>query len=279
MSTMCYSMVRGSAIRVTGLKSCGSIPETIQYGVSRSVTRVTINEQTEGGGNELLRNEEDDPRLHFVNPAEMVRFTTDIDFIRCDPGILNLVAGVPVVENYNGDIVGFDSDTRLPAKAFGLEVWSRLQSQVLNQAGEGFGESDFGEDPFGGDETAYGDGCAREYGYSLFPFLKGGQLSGFVFTNGRVSFSLRNAKSRRSAKWGYGPYDLTGEFERLYTPISGNLMFRNFITTAPPPEQTDGVEEFTDVIEGGNASTTSSDILDGQFVVTSSDIVEGGYAT
>ncbi len=278
MSTKCYSMIRGSALRATGLKSCGSIPDPITYGVSKSVTRVTINEVTDFGNNELIRNDEDDPRLHFVNPAEMIRFTVDIDFIRCDPGILNLVSGVPVVENALGDIVGFDSNTRVPAKSFALEVWSRLAGNVLNQSGEGFGEADFGEDPFGGEESP-GDVCAREYGYTLFPFLKGGQLGGFQFAQGLVSFSLRNAKTRRSSKWGKGPYDLTGAHERLLTPVSGNLMWRNFITTAAPPAQTDGVEEFTDVIEGGNASSTSSDILDGQFVVTSSDTVEGGYAT
>lgn len=254
MSTRCYSMVRGSAIRVTGLDSCGALPSPIRYGVSKSVTRVALNEQTETGGNELLRNAEDDPRLHFVSPTEMIRYTADIDFIRCDPGILNLVTGVPVVENAVGDIVGFDSNTRLPAQAFGLEVWSKLA----------------------------GGACApgeREYGYTLLPFLKGGQLSGFVFSNGLVSFSLRGAKTRKAAKWDYGPYDLTGEFERLLTPVSGNLMWRTFITTATPPEQTDGIVEVTDVIEGGNAAVTSSDVIDGQFVVTSSDTVEGGYAT
>jgi hypothetical protein len=278
MSTKCYAMVRGSAIRVTGLKSCGSIPEQITYGVSKSITRVTLNEQTDGGGNELLRNEMDEPRLHFVNYAELIRYTTDIEFIRCDPGVLSLVSGVPVVENAVGNIAGFDVNTRLPAKAFAMEVWSKLQSRVLNQSGEGFGEGDFGEDPFGGGEGVY-DSCAREYGYTLLPFLKGGYVSGVTFDNGLVSFSLRNAKTRRSSKWGYGPYDLTGQFERLHTPVSGNLMARNFITTAPPPDQTDGVEEFTDVIEGGNAAVTSSDVIDGQFAVTSSDIVEGGYAT
>lgn len=278
MSTKCYAMVRGSAIRVTGLKSCGSLPDTIQYGVSKSLTRVDINEQTEGGGNELIRNEEDDPRLHFVNFTEMIRYTTNIEFIRCDPGLLSLVTGVPVVENALGDIVGFDVDTRLPAKAFALEIWSKLQSRVLNQSGEGFGEGAFGEDLFGGGEGVY-DACAREYGYTLMPFLKGGYVSGFQFSNGTVSFSLRNAKTRKSAKWDYGPYDLTGEFERLYTPVSGNLMVRSFVTTAPPPEQTDGIQTFTDVIEGGSAAVTSSDVIDGEFVVTSSDTVEGGYAT
>lgn len=254
MSTQCYSMVRGSAIRVTGLKPCSSIPDPIVFGVSKSVTRVAINEQSEGGTNELQRNEEDEPRLHLVTPAEMIRFTADIEFIRCDPGVLSLVSGVPVVENAVGDIVGFDSDTRLPAKAFALEVWARLAAEAC----------------------APGE---RRYGYTLFPFLKGGFVSGFQFSDGLVSFSLRNAKTRRASKWGKGPYDLTGEFERLYTPVSGNLMFRSFITTAPPPTQTDGVQEFTDVIEGGTASSTSSDILDGQFVVTSPDTVEGGYAT
>lgn len=254
MSTRCYSMVRGSAIRVTGLKMCGSLPDTIQFGVSKSVTRVTLNEQTEGGGNELIRNEEDDPRLHFVNFAEMIRYTADIEFIRTDPALLNLVTGVPVVEDALGNIVGFDMNTRLPAKAFALEVWSRLAGEAC-LPGE------------------------REYGYTLMPFLKGGYVSGFQFSNGLVSFSLRNAKTRKSSKWGYGPYDLTGQFERLHTPVSGNLMARSFVTTAPPPEQTDGIEEFTDVIEGGNAAVTSPDVIDGEFAVTSSDIIEGGYAT
>jgi hypothetical protein len=254
MATKCYAMVRGSAIRATGLKTCGSLPDVIQYGVSKSVTRVTLSEETDGGGNELLRNEEDEPRLHFVNNTEMIRYTADVDFIRCDPGVLSLVSGVPVVENALGDIVGFDVNTRLPAKAFAMEVWSHLA----------------------------GNACApgeREYGYTLMPFLKGGYVSGVTFANGLVSFSLRNAKARRSSKWGYGPYDLTGQFERLYTPVSGNLMFRNFVTTAAPPEQTDGVEDFTDVIEGGTASVTSSDVIDGEFAVTSDDIIEGGYAT
>ena len=99
MSTECYAMIRGSALRVTKLDSCGEVTDPVQFGVSKSVVRVTINEVVEGGGQELLRNDEDEPRLNFTKSDEMIRYTADIDFLRVDPGVLNLVTGVPVVED------------------------------------------------------------------------------------------------------------------------------------------------------------------------------------
>lgn len=251
MVTECYAPVRGSAIRVTGLTKRGAIPSPVRYVATKSVTRVSIDEVTEGGGSEVQRNTNEESRILIVNAATPIRNLVSIEFIRTDPDILNLVSGVPVVTNAAGDVVGIDANTRIPAAAFALEVWSRIS----------------------------GSRCAepQNWGYTLFPFLRGGVLSGFAFADSTVSFTLRRAQSRRSGDWNVGPYDLEGVHKRLLTPVSRNGSWRQFLTTAPPPAQTNGAVEFVDVIDGGTAASTTPDILDGGTPgETSPWIVSGG---
>jgi hypothetical protein len=247
-------MVRGSAVRITGLNNSGSVPSPIRFATSKSVATVTINESTESSSNELVSTDDDDkPRLHFVRPEQAVQYKIDVDFLRADPGILSLISGATVVLNDSGDVVGFDSDTRKPSVSFALEVWSKLAG------------------------TACADGT-RQYGYTVFPFLKGGYLSGFEFKNGMVSFNLRGAQTRKVPRWGVGPFDLEGPHERLIEVVSRNTMFRTSLTTAIPPVEANGIQETTDIIEGGTATVTSADVVDGEFTDTSVWIVEGGRA-
>jgi len=248
MTTECYGMIRGSALRVTSLTKRGTFDGAgSPYVVSKAVARVTITENTEAGNSELVRNDEGEARLYFVRPDQTVRFYVDIDFLRVDPELLNLVTGVPVAYNAAGDIVGFDANTRIPAQSFGLEIWSKLTGQAC-ESGE------------------------RKYGYTLFPWLKGGTLSGFTFENGLASFNLRGARSQKGASWGLGPHVVD-----MDTEVSRNTHWRSVITTTPPPAQTDG--STVDTIEGGTAFSTSADIVDGgTAAATSSDVVEGGSA-
>lgn len=310
-TTQCYAMVRGSAIRVTGLGRKGSTHGPIRYATSKSVAKVTINEVTESGSDEFIEGEgeDNDPRLRLVRPEQTLTYKVDIDFLRCDPGVLALVAGVPLVykaassfeENPFGNepafgeiafgedlfgggevaagfgesafgedpfsglgwdtgpqeepfVVGFDSNTRLPPASFALEVWSKLSG------------------------AACADGT-RQYGYTVFPFLRGGYLTGFEFSDGLVSFNLRSARTRRGSRWGVGPYDLEGPYERLVTPVSGNTLYRQTLTPAPPPTEDAGVQETEDVIHGGTASVTSDDVIDGGTAASTSQwIVRGGEA-
>lgn len=256
-TTKCYAMVRGSAVRITGLDRSGTVPSPILFTTSKSVATVTINESTESSSNELVNTDEDDkPRLHFVRPEQMTNFTVDVDFLRADPGILSLIAGVPTVVNDLGVVVGFDSETRLPSASFALEVWSKLAG------------------------SACVDG-QRQYGYTVFPFLRGGYLSGFEFKNGLVSFNLRRAQTRKVPRWGVGPFDLEGPHERLTEVVSRNTMFRQMLTTALPPVEAEGIQETTDTVEGFSAIPPpgADDVLDGESATdTSVWIVEGGRA-
>lgn len=255
MTTQCYAMVRGSAVRVTGLGRSGEVLDPIRFATSKSVAVITINEVTESSSNERLDsdNADDDTRLRLVKPEQTIQYRTDVNFLRADPGVLSLVAGVPLVLNADGTVVGWDLDVRQRAASFALEVWSKLAG------------------------SACVDG-QRQWGYTVLPFLKGGYLSGFRFENGLVSFNLRGAQTRRVSRWGVGPYDLEGSNERLTETVSGNTLFRQLVTTASPPVEVCGIQETTDVIEGGTATMTTADIVDGEFVDTSVWIVEGGRA-
>lgn len=254
MVAECYAMVRGSAIRVTALDRCGAFEDTVQYVVSRKTAKVTINEVIESQPFEMLRNDEDERRVGFTGKDETIRYTVDIEFLRVDPGLLSLIAGVPLVTNAAGNYVGFDSTSRLLPVAFGLEVWSRLA----------------------GEACATGE---REYGYTVFPFLKGGILTGFQFANGAVSFNLRGAQTRGAGKWGVGPYDIYGSWQRLIVPVSGNLAWRTFKVAFPPPAETNGPVEFDDEIDGGTAFVTSSDEIDGQDATPDQPWeIDGGWA-
>lgn len=279
MATKCYAMVKGSAIRVTNLSTRGEIPEPIEYAVSKSVSKVTINEVVETGGSEALTNEQDEVRLRFNRSDRPIRYTVDIDFVRCDPGILSLVANLPMVHGYatneeigfgltpfgetpfgasvtsTGEVVGFESRTRLPASSFALEVWSKIAGQRCPETG------------------------LPQWGYTLFPYLRGGLLSGFTFSGGLVSFNLRRAQTRKSSRWGVGPHDLEGPFQRLTSEIGGGTHFRNILTTAAPPTEQCGLLTTSDILDGGSASMTSDDVIDGGSASsTTAWIVEGGMA-
>jgi hypothetical protein len=274
-------MVRGSAIRVTALDDRGRVGDPIRYGTSKSIARVRIDEVVEQAKSEILSTPEEERRLRFDRSAQTIRYRANIEFLKVDPDVLSLVAGVELVYSAGasgggfgdggfgiipfggggggvGDVVGFDSTTRLPAMSFALEVWSKLAGQRCE------------------------DGSPA-WGYTLFPYLRGGRLSGFQFANGLVSFNLIGAQTRRSSRWGVGPYDLEGPFERLIRPVSRNSTFHSFMTPAAPPAESCGVQEVTDVLDNGTASDPMPDptaplIVDGGGAETSAFIIDGGRA-
>lgn len=234
MATECYAIVRGSTIRVTELDRRGSVTSPVRFATSKAIAKVTINEVTESGANEIVKNEDNKRRLRLIRNPTTIRHLVNVDFLRVDPDILSIVSGVPLVRNADGDIVGFDSGSRLKATTFALEVWSKLENSQC-------------------------DDGRRNWGYSVFPHLRGGYLTGFTFANGLVSFTLTKAQTRRAGHWGFGPYDLTGPFERLVSAVSGNVSFRIFAAPIEPPPQMDGAQQRDDVVSNGTPADPMPD--------------------
>lgn len=264
---------------MTGLTIKGQVPDTVRYATSRSVAKIQIEEVVDNPSSEMLSNPDGERRIRIHQNATTIHNRVAVQFLRVDPGMLALVAGVKIVYRADpdapgfgeggfgefffggdeGDAMGFDEVLRRKPVAFALEVWSNLAGQRC------------------------ADGSPM-YGYTLFPFLKGGRLTGFRFANGLVSFNVVGAQTRRNPGWGVGPHDLEGPFQRLLTPVGRGVSWRQFITPAAPPAQVCGIQTLlSDAIDNGTAANplpdpTAAMVVDGGGATTSAWIIDGGRA-
>lgn len=218
MATKCYAQVRGSVIRVTRLDACGNPdPGASAVVVSKRVSTVTIDEVTDDGTNIRERNFGDE--LCIVDDAftQIIGYTADITLCGVDPDLVGLLTGQPVVTNAADDVVGFDATTSVDLDSFGfaLEVWSRIAGSACDPSGN------------------------RPWGYTVFPFLKGGRVGGFTFENGAVQFTISGAQTRDGNGWGVGPFDVDrdelGVPSPLHEALGVNTHYRNTLVTLDPP--------------------------------------------
>lgn len=218
MPTKCYAQVRGSVIRATRLDGCGNPdPGASAVVVSKRISTVTINEVTEDGTNIRERNFGDELCVVDDSFTQILGYNADVALCGVDPDLISLFTGQPVVLNAAGDVVGFDATTNVNLDSFGfaLEVWSRIAGTACDASGN------------------------RPWGYTVFPFLKGGRLGGFSFENGAVQFTISGAQTRDGNGWGVGPFDVDRDESNapapLNTALDPNVHFRNILVTLDPP--------------------------------------------
>lgn len=216
--TKCFAQVRGRVIRVTRLDACGNPdPGASAVVVSKRVSSVTIDEVTDDGTNIRERNFGDE--LCIVDDAftSVIGYTGVIALCGVDPDLISLFTGNPVVRNASGDVVGFDAMTGIDLDSFGfaIEVWSRIAGSACDPSGN------------------------RLWGYTPFPYFKGGRLGGFSFENGAVQFTINGAQTRDGNGWGVGPYDVdrddNGDPAPLFEAIPANAHYRNIVVSLDPP--------------------------------------------
>lgn len=219
MATKCYAQVRGRVIRVTKLDGCGEpIPGESAVAVSKRISSVTIDEVTEEGTDIRERNFGDEMCIVDDAFTDVLGYTAEVALCGVDPNLITFMTGQPLVENAAGDVVGFDAQTGIDLDSFGfsLEVWSRIAGSACDSSGN------------------------REWGYTVFPFLKGGRLGGFSFENGAVQFTVSGAQTRDGNGWGVGPFDVdrdeTNAPAPLNTALAPNTHYRNIVVTLDPPE-------------------------------------------
>ncbi len=218
MVTKHYAQVRGSVIRVTRLDGCGNPdPGASAVAVSKRISTITIDEVTDDGTNVRERNFADE--LCIVDDAftQVIGYTADIALCGVDPNLITFMTGQPLVTNAKGDVVGFDATTTVDLDSFGfaLEVWSRIAGSACDPSGN------------------------RLWGYTPFPYLKGGRLGGFSFENGAVQFTISGAQTRDGNGWWVGPFDvdrdINGDPAPLHTPLGVNTHYRNIVVSLDPP--------------------------------------------
>ncbi|MBC7630414.1 hypothetical protein [Aeromicrobium sp.] len=205
---------------MTKLDACG-IPDAGQSAVvvSKRVSSVTIDEVTDSGTNIRERNFGDELTITDDSYDQVLGYSGAIALCGVDPALISVFTGQPVVQNASGDIVGFDANTGIDLDSFGfaIEVWSKIAGGACDASGR------------------------RKWGYTVFPFFKGGRLGGFSFENAAVQFSITGAQTRDGSQWGVGPFRVdrgvspTFTPSPLFTPLTSKTHYRNQLVTLDPP--------------------------------------------
>lgn len=218
-----FNQVRGRIIRVTRLDACGApLPGESAVVMSKGISSISVEEVSEEGNS--IRDRNFGGELHVVDDAQadLIGFNLDINLSGVNPDLITLLTGQPVVKNAAGDTVGFDVDGDIDVDGFGfaLEVWTRIAGQACAPGGH------------------------RKWGYTLFPFIKGGRLGGFTFEDAAVQFTVTGAQTKVGNSWGVGPFDVdrgvNGDPSPLFTPIAPTRHYRNIYVTLDPPQESIG---------------------------------------
>lgn len=235
MSTKCLSLVKGRRIRLTRLDGCGRpVYGDCSTVVSKGFISVAFTANTTESDEISVTNAAGE--ICVFEPAEttLTGYAVEIAFCEVDPDLFALVTGQPVVTDVNGNVIGFDIDTKLnlSGQGFALELWAG---------------------------SASGDACATEgasgsYGYLLLPFIRGGIVGDFTVENGAVTFTITGGSTRDGNSWGVGPYNdimlgAGGTPGPMTSPIGSTVALRTILTDVAPPEAACGCRPLLDPTE------------------------------
>lgn len=202
MTTSCFSLVRGRAMRVTRLDGCGA-PVLGPDGqvVSDGFITVGLTANTDEGTSISITNAAgricilDEPCPVFTG------YDVTVEFCGVDPALFSLMTGQPSVVDADDNVVGFKQNSQIDAcdSGFALELWSSVPAAVCEE------------------------GQGQLFGYMLVPFLKGGVIGDFTVGNDAVNFTLSGANSKDGNAWGDGPYDVVDDGTGLAGPLIEEL--------------------------------------------------------
>lgn len=222
MPTKCLSPVKGRRIRLTRLNGCGQPV----YGDCSSVVSkgfISIGFTANTTDSEEINVTNAAGEVCVFEPAEttLTGYAVEIAFCEVDPELFSLVTGQPVVEDADGNVIGFDIDTKtsLTASGFALELWM----------GTG-----------GSSDACATEGAQGSFGYLLIPFLRGGIVGDFTVEAGAVTFTLTGANTRDGNAWGNGPYSdiqigAGGQPGPMLQPVTPTTALRLIQTDVEPP--------------------------------------------
>lgn len=242
MTSQCFSLVRGRAMRVTKLDGCGrvSLGPRSQV-VTEGFISVGLTANTEEGETISVTNAAgkicilDEPAPSFTG------YSIEVAFCGVDPELFSLMSGQAVVLSADGtESVGFrvNSAVNVEASGFALELWSNVPVAACDVSG------------------------GASYGYFLIPFVQGGTLGDVTVENGAINFTLSGSSSKDGSEWGVGPYDVVRDEDNAAGPlleaIDSNDHLHLQVTTVAPPEATCGSAALGVVATGATAGTPAT---------------------
>lgn len=231
MATKCLTPVRGRRIRVTKLDDCARpVYGDASSAVSEGFVSVAFTANTTETDEINIPNAAGKPCVYEPAETTLVGYGIEIVFCNVDPDIFAMITGQDVIEDADGNVVGFAINTKVAlTSGFALEIWTGVQ---------------------GGDACST-PGAQGNYGYLLVPFIRGGIVGDFTIENNAVTFTITGGNTREGNQWGFGPYS---DIQLTAADVPGPLLqaadsadaFRFFQTSIAPPEAACGARPLLD---------------------------------
>jgi hypothetical protein len=231
MPSVCHSVVRAPAARVTRLGPCGELSETgCDFATTSSFVDITLTKVLQDRQDALQLNANGDICVDKPKAPILRWYEVTITFCNVDPELFNIVSAEPLVLNdaATPEAIGWCTLPDSPsASNFALEFWT------------GTDDDDCDDD----DVT---------YGYGLLPRIVQGMIGDVTITNGNINFTVTGI-TRGANQWGTGPYNVIinesgpniGLPGPLLTAVNVNSHKCFFWTLLPPPEGVCGCQDLT----------------------------------
>lgn len=231
MPSVCHSVVRAPAARVTRLGPCGEILSTgCDFATTSSFVDITLTKVLQDRQDALQLNANGDICVDKPKAPILRWYEVTITFCNVDPELFNIVSAEPLVLNdaLTPESIGWCTLPDSPASSnFALEFWTGTEDE----------------------------GCVEDtviYGYGLLPRVTQGMIGDVSIQNGVITFTV-TAITRGANQWGTGPYNViineTGPNAGLPGPLlsavnpSSHKCF--FWTKLAPPEGACGCQDLT----------------------------------
>jgi hypothetical protein len=186
MSDQCYSSIQGVVMRGTRVTRCG-VPVTggsTDQCVSDGFVSIKLTRVVEDGTDYKSKNAHGKLKVSKKGKPQLTGYTGEAHFVGVEPALFELMTGVRLLTNWNGDLVGYAQDRDIDSDGFGLEVWTEVPSSP--------------------DVTCTTDGL---WIYWLVPWCVDGILGDYEIHDALVDFSMF-FRSEHANQWGVGPYDV-----------------------------------------------------------------------
>lgn len=234
MASVCHSVVRAPAARVTRLGPCGELPDEdsdgCDFAVTESFVDITLTKVFQDRQEALQLNANGDICVDKPKFPILRWYEVTITFCAVDPELFNIVSAEPLILNdaVAPEAVGWCT---LPDSAassnFALEFWTGTE-----------------------DEGCDGDNLV--YGYGLLPRIVQGVIGDVTITNGVINFTVTGI-TRAGNQWGVGPYNVlinetganAGFPGPLLSPVNTASHKCFMWTELGPPEGSCGCQDLT----------------------------------
>lgn len=231
MPSVCHSVIRAPAARVTRLGPCGEILSTgCDFATTESFVDITLTKVLQDRQDALQLNANGDICVDKPKPPILRWYEVVITFCNVDPELFNIVSAEPLVLNdaVTPESIGWCTLPSSPASSnFALEFWTGTEDE----------------------------GCDGEeviYGYGLLPRITQGMIGDVTINNGVINFTVSGI-TRGGNQWGTGPYNVilneTGANAGFPAPLLSAVNVNShkcfFWTKLGPPQGECGCQDGT----------------------------------